>query len=232
MISATESPEQVTDRSAARWLKPVAAVIAALVVAYVLWSAWDHRAVMEWIHRLRPVPFFIVMALLPAVGFPLTPFFMFAGASFGIVVGLIGSLIALATNLVVCFAIARHMRGPLRSLLRRFKYELPDFGARQKGSLRFAFAVKAAPGVPGFVKHYGLGLAGVPFLQYFVVALLMSGIYAAASVIVGDSLLDHDISRTTVTVAILAGATALVVWLRRRSRSRAAVSGGRGESKT
>lgn len=222
MIWTTESPEQVIDRSASRWLKPVAAVIAALVVAYILWSAWDHRAVMEWIYRLRPVPFFIVMALLPVVGFPFTPFFMFAGASFGIVVGLIGSLIALAINLVVCFAIARHLRRPLRSLLRRFKYELPDFGARQKGSLRFTFAVKAAPGIPGFVKHYGLGLAGVPFPQYFVVALVMSGMYAAASVIVGDSLFDHEIGRTVVTVAILAGVTALVVWLRRRSARRRA----------
>jgi uncharacterized membrane protein YdjX (TVP38/TMEM64 family) len=222
MNSTTEGPEEVIDHSASRWLKPVAAVIIALVVAYILWSAWDHRAVMDWIYRLRPAPFFLVMAVLPAVGFPFTPFFMFAGASFGVAVGLIGSLIALAINLVVCFAIARRMRGPLQSLLRRFKYELPDFRERQQGSLRFAFAVKAAPGVPGFVKHYGLGLAGVPFLQYFVVALLMSGMYAAVSVVVGDSLFDHAIGRTVAAVAILAGAMALVVWLRRRIASRRA----------
>ncbi len=220
--SPTESPEAVVDRSASRWLKPVAAVIAALIAACVLWSAWDHRAVMEWIYRLHPVPFFLAMALLPVVGFPFTPFYLFAGASFGTVVGVVGSLIALAINLVVCFAIARHLRGPLRSLLRRFKYELPDLQARGKGSLRFAFAVKAAPGIPGFIKHYGIGLAGVPFVQYFVVALVMSGVYAAASVIVGNSLFEHDLSRTVVTVAILAGATALVVWLRRRRASRRA----------
>lgn len=210
------------DHSASRWLKPVAAVIIALVAAYILWSAWDHRAVMDWIYGLRPVPYFLVMALLPAVGFPLTPFFMFAGAAFGIAVGLTGSLIALAINLVVCFAIARRMRGPIQSLLRRFKYELPDFGERQQGSLRFAFAVKAAPGVPGFVKHYGLGLAGVPFPQYFVVALLMSGMYAAASVVIGDSLFDHASGRTIATIAVLAVALAAVVWLRRRIARRRA----------
>jgi uncharacterized membrane protein YdjX (TVP38/TMEM64 family) len=217
-------PDEVIDRSATRWLKPVAAVIVALVAAYILWSAWDHRAVMDWIYRLRPVPYFLVMALLPAVGFPLTPFFLFAGASFGIAVGLIGSLVALAINLVVCFAIARRMRGPLQSLLRRFKYELPDFGARRQGSLRFAFTVKAAPGIPGFVKHYSLGLAGVPFPHYFIVALSMSGIYAAASVVVGDSLFDHDLGRTIATIAILAGATAVVVWLRRRGARRRALA--------
>jgi uncharacterized membrane protein YdjX (TVP38/TMEM64 family) len=199
-------------------------VVAVLVVAYILWSAWDHRAVMAWIHKLHPVPFFLVMAFLPAIGLPFTPFVMLAGASFGSAVGLIGSLIALAVNLVVCFWIARHMRGPLRSLLRRFKYELPDFSARGKGSLRFVFAVKAAPGVPGFVKHYSLGLAGVPFFQYFVVAMLISGMYTAAFVIIGDSLLEHDLSRTLITVAVLAGVIALVVWLRRRSAKRAASS--------
>jgi uncharacterized membrane protein YdjX (TVP38/TMEM64 family) len=222
MASTPVSTEEVIDRSPSRWLKPVAAALAALIVAYILWSAWDHRAVMDWIYRLRPVPFFLVMALLPAVGFPLTPFFLFAGASFGAVAGVIGSLIALAINLVVCFAIARHMRGPVRSLFRRFKYELPDFRARDSGSLRFAFTVKAAPGIPGFVKHYSLGLAGVPFVQYFVVALVMSGVYGAASVIVGNSLLDHDVSRTVVTIAVLAGATAAVVWLRRRAARRRA----------
>src|SRR3954452_8357119 len=103
MNSTTEGPE-VIDHSASRWLKPVAAVIIALVAAYILWSAWDHRAVMDWIYRLRPVPYFLVMALAPAIGFPLTPFFLFAGASFGIAVGLVGSLVALAINLVVCFA--------------------------------------------------------------------------------------------------------------------------------
>jgi len=221
MASTTEVPDAVIDRSASRWLKPVAAAIAALVVAYILWSAWDHRAVMDWIYRLRPVPFFVAMAVLPAIGFPFTPLFLFAGASFGPVVGFVGSMIALAANLVVCFAIARRMRGPLQSLLRRFKYELPDFRGRgRRASLRFAFTVKAAPGIPGFVKHYGLGLAGVPFVPYFVVALVVSGAYAAASVVVGNSLFDHDVSRTVVTVAVLAGATAVVVWLRRRAKRR------------
>jgi uncharacterized membrane protein YdjX (TVP38/TMEM64 family) len=229
--SSSEHPEalidEVIDRSALRWLKPVAAAVAALIVAYLLWSAWDHRAVMDWIYRLRPVPFFVAMAVLPAIGFPFTPLFLFAGASFGPVMGFVGSMIALAANLVVCFVIARRMREPLQSLLRRFKYELPDFRGRGRASVRFAFTVKAAPGIPGFVKHYGLGLAGVPFVPYFFVALGVSGAYAAASVIVGNSLFDHDVSRTVVTIAILAGATAVVVWLRRRTARRRALAAAR-----
>ncbi|HEX3766232.1 MAG TPA: hypothetical protein VHW23_46385, partial [Kofleriaceae bacterium] len=115
MVSTHEGSYGATGRSAWRWAKAAAAVVAVLVVAYILWSAWDHRAVMAWIRALHPVPFFIAMALLPAIGLPFTPFVMFAGASFGTLVGLIGSLIALAVNLVVCFWIARHLRGPLES---------------------------------------------------------------------------------------------------------------------
>jgi uncharacterized membrane protein YdjX (TVP38/TMEM64 family) len=146
---------------------------------------------------------------------------MFAGASFGAVVGLIGSLIALAVHLVVCFWIARHLRGPLESLLRRFGYQLPDLGRRGKGSLRFVFAVKVAPGIPAFVKHYGLGLAGVAFAPYFAVAMVISGLYIAAFVILGNSLFDHDTGRVLTIVAVLAGMAALVMWLRRRGATRA-----------
>ncbi|HEX3764903.1 MAG TPA: VTT domain-containing protein [Kofleriaceae bacterium] len=221
MVSTHGSSYGATGHPAARWAKSVVAAVIVLVVAYILWSAWDHRAVMAWIRELHPVPFFFAMALLPAIGLPFTPFVMFAGASFGAIVGLIGSLIALAVNLVVCFWIARHMRGPLESLLRRFDCQLPDFRRREKGSLRFVVAVKLAPGVPGFVKHYGLGLAGVPFLEYFVVAMLISGMYVAAFVILGDSLFEHDSRRAVIAIGVLAGMTALVIWLRRRSARRA-----------
>ncbi|MDQ3363810.1 MAG: hypothetical protein M3680_00055 [Myxococcota bacterium] len=43
----------------------------------------------------RPLTFFIVMALLPAFGAPLTPLFLVAGVTFAVRVGLIGSGLAL-----------------------------------------------------------------------------------------------------------------------------------------
>src|SRR5262245_52079032 len=103
---------------------------AALVgLALLLGSIWDHDAALDWLAQARPLPFFVALAILPAIGAPLSPFFLLAGVSFGILLGLIGSGVALALNLALCYWIAHgSVRDRLRSLLRRrFNYELPDF---------------------------------------------------------------------------------------------------------
>ncbi len=62
--------------------------LAALVFA--LWSAWDREAMTAWKEDAGPLPFFAAMALLPAVGIPMTPFFVMAGATFGVGLAVFG----------------------------------------------------------------------------------------------------------------------------------------------
>ena len=61
-----------------------------------------------------------------------------------------------------------------------------------EGPLRFTLAVKAAPGVPSFVKNYVLGMVGIPFALYFGLSLLVTGAYAALCIVLGESLLTND----------------------------------------
>ena len=203
-----------------RWraVKIGGAVAVLGVFMYIVWSAYDHEAVMSWLRNLRPLPYFAVIALLPAIGFPATPLYILAGASFGIGVGLVGSWIALAVNAALCFGIARRLRPLFERLLRRFRSELPDFSEREQGGLRFALGVKLAPGAPAFVKQYGLGLSGISFALYMAVTMLISGVYAAAFVVIGESLLEHRLSRTVSAVVVLAVLAAAVIWYRRRKR--------------
>jgi uncharacterized membrane protein YdjX (TVP38/TMEM64 family) len=203
-----------------RWVTRLLIAAAVLLVLFVLWSVWDHQAIMAAIPRAGPLPLFAAMAVLPAVGLPLTPFFVLAGASFGIAVGLVGSAVALGLNLALCYWIARSgMRPRLESMLRRSRYELPDFAEMSKGAVRFALAVKVTPGLPGFAKNYVLGVAGVPFALYFGVSMLITGAYAVALVVLGESFLHHNLSRT-----LLAGAAVAVLafglWLWRKKRGR------------
>ena len=198
------------------WARRALGAATLLVLGVLIWNAWDHQAFITWREEAGVVPFFLAMALLPALGVPITPFFIVAGATFGTFVGLTGSAIALSANLLLCYWIARSgLRPWLTRLLARTRYDIPDF-EEGKGALRFTLLVKLAPGVPIFIKHYLLGLAGVPFWIYFAVSGAITGLYAGAFVVLGDSLLEHDLGTSAMALAVLLViALAIYLWRRR-----------------
>lgn len=204
------------------WLKRIALSVVIVAVVYLAWVLWDYQAMMGWMERARPLPFFVATALLPAIGAPLTPFFLLAGATFGVQTALIGSLIALAANMTLCYWIGRSgLRPRLVSLLERFDYSLPDFepdtGKSPARSARFTMMVKVAPGVPGFIKNYGLGAARVPFWIFLAVGIVFSGAYAAALIVLGDSIFDHNLSKGALAILALA-VLGIAAWLWMRKR--------------
>jgi uncharacterized membrane protein YdjX (TVP38/TMEM64 family) len=194
------------------------AVVAGAIIMYLAWSAYDHEAVMAWFQSLHPLPFFIAAVLLPTFGVPTTPIYLLAGAAFGAPLGIAISWSALVLNAALCFSIARWLRPVFARLLGKSKAQLPDYSAR-KGALKFVLGVKLAPGAPAFIKNYTLGMSRVPFRMFLVVAIVLTGLYAAAFVLLGESLLDHRPSRTVTAVAIIAGLVALGVWYRRRTKA-------------
>ena len=200
-------------------LRKALTVIAVLVVLAVVWWSWDLDAMLAWQQRASPVRFFAAMAVLPAIGVPLTPLFILAGATFGPGMGLGGSLVALGLNLALCYWIASMMRPRLARLLSRFGYELPALAGKKQGALRFTLAAKLAPGVPLFVKNYSLGVAGVRFDMYFVVSMLTSGLYGALLILLGESLVRHSIGQVALAVAGMA-LLGVGVWLWRRRQTR------------
>jgi uncharacterized membrane protein YdjX (TVP38/TMEM64 family) len=205
-----------------RWIRRVLTAAGAAIVLYLAWSIWDYQALMDWIARARPVPFFTAMALLPAFALPLTPFYLLAGATFDARVALGGTALALAANLTLCYFVGRSsLRPRLVSLFERFGYQLPDFDAEAgrsvRNTVRFTVLFKFAPGVPAFVKAYGLGAARVPFPIYFAVGLVASAIYAVPLLIAGDSLFSHQLDRRSLLVLVaIALAIAGYLWSRRQ----------------
>jgi uncharacterized membrane protein YdjX (TVP38/TMEM64 family) len=158
------------------------------------------------------------MAILPALGLPLTPFYIVAGATFGVPIGLLGSMIALAVNLTLSYFIARSIpQAWLEGVLSRFGTKLPAFDERS-GAIRFSVLVKLTPGVPMLLKNYLLGLSGVPFNVYLATSLVTALLYAVPLMFLGNSLFDHDWSRSTVAIVVgLAAGAGVWLW-RRRSR--------------
>jgi uncharacterized membrane protein YdjX (TVP38/TMEM64 family) len=198
-------------------------LVALAGLALLVWTLWDRTAMTAWMSEARPLQYFVAAALLTTLGAPITPIFLVAGATFGVRVGLFGSFVALTASLVLTYWVARSgLRPWLESLLRRFGHELPNFGEPGKSALRFALMVKLAPGVPAFLKNQALALAGVPFPLYLGLSLLITGAYVAALVLLGESLLEHDLGLTLALTAgaALAVAIVLLLWRRRRAGRR------------
>ena len=220
VISGSIGGSRETPESHHPWVKALFVAIGLAAVALIVWWVWNRGLITKWKQTASPLPFFAGMAIAPALGFPITPLFVLAGATFGRRVGLIGSGLALAANLAFCYWIARTgLRRWLVRLLQRFDYELPDFDKKYQGAWRFTFLVKLAPGIPQFVKNYSLGVAGVPFALYFCSSMLISGAYGAALILLGESLFQHDRSRSAVIGGAVAAVAVAVWWWRKQKRS-------------
>jgi len=210
-----------TTKSHWPWAKRILLLLGVVAGVAVAWFAWNRGLVTKWKEEARPLPFFTGMAIAPAIGLPISPLFVLAGATFGRRVALLGSAVALAANLTLCYWLARSgLRPWLVRLMRRFDYELPDFDRKYKGSWRFALMVKATPGIPQFVKNYALGVAGVPFALYFASSMLVSGAYGVVLIVLGESLFRHDLARSIgIAVAVIVLCAGIWWWRRRRSSS-------------
>ncbi|MGY6519524.1 MAG: TVP38/TMEM64 family protein [Lysobacteraceae bacterium] len=216
-MPSSTPPDDAVRPGPLQWALRAAGVVVVLALLVALWQWFDREAFMAWKQQAGPVPFFAAMAVLPALGLPVTPFFIVAGATFGVAMGLGGSLAALLVNFSLCYWIARSgLRPFLLRVLGRFASRIPDFDGRRDRAVGFVLLVKFAPGVPAFAKNYLLGVAGVPFRLYLVLSMLISGVYAAAFVLLGESVLERDASGAALAVGVLLAAGLAFWWVRRK----------------
>jgi uncharacterized membrane protein YdjX (TVP38/TMEM64 family) len=204
-------------RGRTSWRSRAILLVALLIASLWAWSSWGHDALHAFKDDASPLWFFAAMAVLPALGVPMTPFFLLAGATFGARFGLLGSLAALGVNLSLCYWLARtRLRHLLAPLLRRmFRDDMPSFATRPRAAWRLTWMVKVAPGLPAFAKNYFLGMAGVPFRIYLGISMLVTGSYAAFLIMLGDSLFEHDIMRTVLALAVVIVLALGFIWWRR-----------------
>lgn len=201
-------------------LKPktlATAIAALLLVGGLLYAGWriEPERIREWQENAPVIPFFLALAILPLLGVPTTPFFMMSGAAYGITVSLIGTAFALALNLILSYAIARGGLSPLlRKLLARRNYRLPDL--EQKKEIQFTLGVRMVPAMPNFVKNYLLCLAEISFKVYFSLSMLISMLYAAPFIVMGESILEQDPRELVFAALLLVALGGLTHWLRKK----------------
>lgn len=151
----------------------------------------DLRALMNaTVDQLRaagPLALFLAMALLPLVGFPISPLWLAAGAAFGAQWGFGLATAGALLNLALAYGVAnRWLRNFLLKLLAKNGYCLPVVNSGDL--IRLTLALRITPGIPSFIQSYLLGLADVPFLPYYLISVPVHVAYAAAFTLFGGSL--------------------------------------------
>jgi uncharacterized membrane protein YdjX (TVP38/TMEM64 family) len=205
------------------------AIVAAAAIAgtVLLLRGLDVRESIEQgmalIRRAGPVVFFLGMALLPAVGAPLTLFTIPAGEAFAAQMTLGGviavTLVAIAINLVLTYWLAhRAFRPLLEWLVARYGYRVPRVSA--DNALTVALLVRMTPGPPFFLQSYILGLAAVPFRLYLIVSWLAVLPWAVGAVVLGRGILNGNFKMAVFGLGVIVVAIVVVQAVRRKLAKR------------
>lgn len=208
----------------------LAALLAAVVAGLVLLALNpDVReavaAVLRGVRNAGPVAFFVAMALLPAVGFPMLAFTLAAGPVFGPNLGagwvILWSMTAVVANLLLSYWLASRALRPLVSrLLAWLDFRLPESPAA--GGWQLTLIVRLAPGPPYWVQSYLLGLLRVPLLPYLVVSTVVMAGFIVALVLGGDALASGQGHLAFVAAGLLVVTVATLQLLRQRTVRRTA----------
>ena len=205
------------------------ALLTLVVMAGLQWrvevSGWI-VSTMAVIRGAGPVTFFVAMALLPVLGFPIFPFNLAAGPAFSEQLGL-GPVVvlasaAIAVNVSLTYWLARWaLRPPLAWLVQRLGYRVPEIAPGNHFAL--AVLVRVTPGPPFFFQSCLLGLAAIPFGIYLAVSWLVATAYSAGVILFGDALVQGRVKTALVALGLL-GALAIGVKLLRQHLAKKAVT--------
>lgn len=226
MEPATQSPRRPWTKKQLGLVTIASVLVAALAI--MVFKTGLIEVLDAVILRLReagPLVFFVAMALLPAVGFPLMAFTLAAGPVFGPVLGagwvIVWSLTAVIVNLLLTYWLASRALRPLVSrLLAYFEFRLPEFPAGSAWQL--TLIVRLTPGLPFWVQSYLLGMIRVPLAPYLALSTLVVTGYVIALVFGGEAIASGNGRLAFVAVGVLVASIAILQVLRQRTLRRPA----------
>lgn len=205
------------------WAKLGVAAAGLLVLIVLGLRGLDVRALvnqgMNLVREAGPWVFFGAMAILPAVGFPMSLFTIPAGEAFRDRMGLGGviavALAVAAINLALGYWVARYAFRPLLTrVLARYGYSVPRVTAAN--ALQVALLVRLTPGPPYALQTAILGVAEVPFRLYMIVSWLALLPWAVGAIILGQGLFAGNVAALFAGLGVIVVAVIAVQMVRRK----------------
>ncbi len=173
----------------------------ALTIMVVAGAGWFFRdsltplvvgygeAFWVFLKQTNPLLFFGLFAVLPALGCPISPFYLIAPGLYALQWNMLGFGLAMILNISLGYWVAAGFLRPLaEKLVARAGHKVPRIQSSEAGKM--TLIVRIMPGVPFCLKNYLLGLAGVPYKTYMWASWPIELAWALAIVIVGESIFE------------------------------------------
>lgn len=155
----------------------------------------------NYLRQTHPAVFFSLLAVLPAFGVPISPFYLIS-AVYGIGFSLICTAAALSVNLTIIYWLGVGVFHPvIERFIRRTRYSIPR--VRPSNYAKITLLVRITPGLPYFVQGYLLALGGIPFGIYIIISFIVQGCFAAAFIILGESVLQGKSGMAVLGIILL-----------------------------
>lgn len=175
-------------------------IIPGLLSAAFVFTLWNsHPDIEYWRDILgrilqfleeRPASLILAMAVLPGLGFPISPLLIFTGAVLGARYGMINTCLLILLAQAICSIWTYYLSaGPLRGIFQRYvlrKRELPPLSGQN--AWRIASIIRITPGIPYALQNIALGVMGLPFRIYMIVSIPIQSLYSIGFIIGGGAM--------------------------------------------
>lgn len=188
--------------------------VVAVVGLALLYQQVDPKAVRATAAGLNGGVAFLLLLILPLMGFPVSVLHVAAGVRFGVLSGLGLVWLSILLQLLASFVLVRWQRRFFARRLKSVIARLPH-GAH----VPVTFFMMLVPGVPYFAKNYSLPLVGVPFRTYLGICLPVHAAHSCLAVLLGGQSHELTPGRVWMIAAYAAVLLATSWWALRRLRT-------------
>jgi len=196
-----------------RW-KPIIVIALILVAVGLISQRVDIDRVRDYTEHLNSGLVFVVITVLPLVGFPVTVLHILAGMRWGPKLGLALVVLSILIQLLASYALVHLFRPMFERRLAKFRERIPK-GAHGPVTLLTALL----PGVPYFAKNYLIPVMGVPLRTFLLWCFPLHALRASIAVIFGDQSDDLTPTRIAWFCAYFVIITLSCGWVFRRVRA-------------
>ena len=157
--------------------------------SFSMWLTEGRLVLLDWLEAIPLYWYVLAFVVLPAVGVPLTFFYLTVGAVAGSVwLGLGIAWVSLTLNMILSYGLSHSLLRPLLTrILARKGVNIPEVKAGN--AWKWVMLFRLSP-VPWVIQNYVLGLSRIRFGLYVWLSLLIQGTIGAGMIVVGGSLFE------------------------------------------
>lgn len=199
-MQSVEKKNHPNARSKSRryWFPLALGFLGVCAVAYVLLALFDFdlaeikahlHSLIGLVAQVHPSVLLLAIAILPCIGFPVSPLLVAGGLAYGIPIGLTLGFVGIFLNNALAYLLAAYpLRRFIEGLIHTRGWKIPSIPKSEE--TRVIIVLRITPGIPLPMQNYILGLARVPFLKCMILSILAQGLAIIAFVVTGGSLFE------------------------------------------